>query len=414
MRFLLRNWHLKLGAVALATVLYTGLVYSGAFSEGSIEVPIQPSELPDDVAVLTGTPGTVEVAYRVANEDTDLVEPDSLVATVDLSAYDMDRAAEPQVLPVKVESVVDSLDIVSFDPASVTVVLDRVDERTVPVVVAYEPVPDGLDVDTPDLDIEDVVARGPVSLLREVDHATARVLIDSSGIDVERPDVRLEAVDVDEQPVANIELTPASVFVRIDVRTVETETTVPIHLDVSGTPAPGFALEGLTIDPASVTLRGVPDVLAEIPSVVTEPVSIADASEDQTFDVALILPEGARLADESAEAVVTVTATIAPTVSSRTFVVGVVCQGAGANSCIPNLDQISVTLSGPGDALDALSAADVTGILNVSGLGPGQHTVDVSLAALPEGVEVETIVPGSVSVTIVAPATPPPTPTPAP
>ena len=412
MRFLLRNWHLKLGAVALATVLYTGLVYSGAFSEGSIQVPIHLSELPNDVAVLTGTPGTVEVAYRVANEDTDLVEPDSLVATVDLSAYDMDRAAEPQVLPVNVESLVDSLDVVSYEPASVTVVLDRVEERTIPVVVAYEPVPDGLDVDTPDLDVDEVVARGPVSLLRTVDHATARVLIDSSGIDVERPDVRLEAVDVDEQPVANIELTPASVFVRIDVRTVETETTVPIRLDVSGTPAPGFALEGLTIEPAAVTLRGVPDVLAEIRSVVTEPVSIADASEDQTFEVALVLPDGARLADESAEAVVSVTATISPTVSSRTFVAGIVCQGAGANSCIPSLDQISVTLSGPGGALDSLSAADVTGILNVSGLGPGQHTVDVSLAALPAGIEVETISPGSVTVTIVAPATPAPTPTP--
>jgi YbbR domain-containing protein len=202
--------------------------------------------------------------------------------------------------------------------------------------------------------------------------------------------------------------------VRIDVRTVETDTTVPIRPDVSGTPAPGFALEGLTIEPSAVTLRGLPDILTEITTVLTEPVSIADASADQTFDVALVLPEGTRLADASAEPTVTVTATISPTVSSRTFVAGLVCEGAGTSSCLPSLDQISVTLSGPGVALGSLTAANVTGILNVSGLAAGQHTVDVSLAALPDGVEVETISPASVSVTIVAPATPAPTPTPAP
>ena len=36
MGFLLRNWHLKLSAVLLATVLYTGIVFSGAFDEATI------------------------------------------------------------------------------------------------------------------------------------------------------------------------------------------------------------------------------------------------------------------------------------------------------------------------------------------------------------------------------------------
>ena len=40
MRFLLRNWHLKLSAVLLATVLYTGLVFSGSFSDADIQVRV--------------------------------------------------------------------------------------------------------------------------------------------------------------------------------------------------------------------------------------------------------------------------------------------------------------------------------------------------------------------------------------
>ena len=72
--------------------------------------------------------------------------------------------------------------------------------------------------------------------------------------------------------------------------------------------------------------------------------------------VEFVLPEGTRLADSSEASAVTVTAGIGPSVSSRTFVVGVQCEGAGENACLPAIDQLSVTLSGPGGTLSGLSA----------------------------------------------------------
>ena len=56
MGFLLRNWHLKLSAVLLATVLYTGLVFSGSFSESSVQVRIEQANASRDVFVLTRRP----------------------------------------------------------------------------------------------------------------------------------------------------------------------------------------------------------------------------------------------------------------------------------------------------------------------------------------------------------------------
>ena len=411
MGVLLRNWHLKLGAVALATVLYTGLVFSGSFSDATRQVPVQVTGQPEGVFVLTQPVATVNVSYRVSNETAQTVSDRSFVATVDLSEYDMDRAPEPQVLPVRVEALADGLQVGTVDPATVTVALDRVEVRSIPVVVEYEPVPEGLEVDEPVVDVDDVEARGPASLLERVDHAVARVLIDASGIDVER-DVTLEPVDFDGQPVESVDLSPGTVSVQIDVRTLETNRTVPVRPQVEGTPAAGFALESLSVDPSTVTLRGLPDVLADVEQVLTEPLSIADASEDQTFTAALVLPDGVRLSDAAAEPSVNVTATIAPSVSSRSFVVGVVCADAGTNACLPSLDQITVTLGGPADQLASLDAADVTGILDVGGLAAGQHTVDVALPALPDGVDLIGITPSTVTVTIVPPATPTPTPAP--
>lgn len=411
MGFLLRNWHLKLSAVLLATVLYTGLVFSGSFSEYPITLPLETIGQPEGSVVLSGAPGTVDVRYRVANEIAPSLSSDSFVARVDLSEYEMSRAPEPQILEVEVRSLVDGVDIRSVEPSEVTVTLDPLDEKVVPVEVDYGAVPETLSVDDPRVSPDEVSVRGAASLVDRVDRAVARVLIDESGIDVDRPVVQLEPVDIDGQPVAGVELEPDTVDVNVDVEEVETNLTVPVRPNIeAGSPAPGFALEALSVEPAAVTLRGLPEVLAEIGEVLTEPLSIEGASSDQTFEAELVLPDGVRLADGD-EPAVTVTATIGPSVSSRTFVVGVVCAGAGANACLPRLDQLTVTLSGPGGALSELEAADLTPSVDASGLAPGDYDLTPSLPALPEGVELLGISPGTVPVTIQEPASPP---TPAP
>src|SRR5687768_13840101 len=98
MRFLLRNWHLKLSAVLLATVLYTGLVFSGSFSDADIQVRVDQENAPRDSYVLTGDLGVVTVNYRVSNEVAGRIVADSFQASVDLSDYDMERSPQPQQL----------------------------------------------------------------------------------------------------------------------------------------------------------------------------------------------------------------------------------------------------------------------------------------------------------------------------
>jgi YbbR domain-containing protein len=410
MRVLLRNWHLKLSAVALATVLYTGLVFSGSFSESTIQVRVEGVNPPDSSIVLSGDLGLVEVRYQTSNDVAITVSDQAFAATVDLSEYEMDRAPEAQVLDVEVVALFDGIEILSIEPETVRLSIDRIETRSVPVEVDPGLVPDGLEIGDPVVSDEEVQVRGPASVVASVDRAEALVRIDASGIDVNQP-VVLVAVDVRGQPVGAglVDIEPETVSVQIDVQATETSRTVPIRPDITGTPAPGFALESLGVEPSTVTLRGLPDVLSEISEVLTEPLSIDDVSSDQAFEAELVLPEGTRLADESAETVATVTAQIGPSVSSRTFVVGVVCAGNGDNACLPALEQVTLTLSGPGEALSDLTAADLTPTLDVAGLGPGTYNLPPIVGGLPEGVEMIAITPGSVSVTVRAPS-----PTPAP
>jgi YbbR domain-containing protein len=413
MRFLLRNWHLKLSAVLLATVLYTGLVFSGSFSESSLQVPIDDTNQPPNSQVLSGDLGTVEVRYRASNDVAGTVGDQAFVASVDLSTYDMGRAPEPQVLDVEVLPLTDDIEIQSFEPRTVRVAIDRIETRSVPVEVDPGEVPDGLEIGEPVVSAEEVEIRGAASVVGLVDRVVARIRIDGSGIDFNDA-VDVVAVDVAGQEVGAglVDVEPETVSVQVDVRETETTQTVPVRPDISGTPAPGFALQSLSIEPSLVTLRGQPDALAAIGEVLTEPLSIDGISADQEFEAELVLPEGTRLADASEPAVIVVTAGIVPSVSSRTFVVGVVCANAGENACLPAIDQLAVTLSGPGEVLQGLAAANVTPILDAAGLEPGSHDLQPALAGLPDGVELISIDPGTVTVTIEAPA-PEPTPTPA-
>jgi len=408
---LLRNWHLKLSAVALATVLYTGLVFSGSFQEDNISVRVQGINQPDGSIVMSGDLGLVDVQYRTSREFSTTVSDQAFAAAVDLSEYDMERAPEPQVLDVQVDSLFDGIEVLDVQPPTVRVAIDRISVRTVPVEVDPGEVPDGLELDDPVLSADEVQVRGPASIVGAVDRVVAPIRIDESGIDVNQP-VDLRAVGVQGQEVGTgfIDIDPETISVQIDVQATETSRTVPIRPAITGTPAPGFALESLSIEPSTVTLRGLPDVLSEITEVLTEPLSIDDVSSEQSFEAELVLPDGTRLADAAAETVATVTAQIVPSVSSRTFVVGVVCTGAGANACLPALDQVTLTLSGPGEALSSLTAADLTPTLDAAGLGPGTYSLAPTVGGLPDGVEILNIAPATVSVTIRAPATPTPAP----
>jgi len=408
MAWLVHNWALKLGAVALATILYTGLVFSGSFSEQTFRgVPVTAVGQPEGTYLLTQQLGTVDIRYRVATDAPPRVTADSFAVTIDLATYRMEDAPQLQALSISVRPVTDGLTVLpNFFPTTVSVAIDRLDEARVRVAVESGEVPAGLEISDPRPSVQEVTATGPESLVRRVDRALATVRIDESGIDC-CGQVALVPVDIDGRRVDSVELNPSTVRIEIDVSTVETSRTVPIRPLLSGAPAPGFEVGTVTAEPSVVTLRGAPDVLAAIAEVLTEPVSLAGTDTTLRASGTLVVPAGARLADP-AEAEPTIVVEIRETIATRTLLLGLVCSGEPPGSaCLPQIAQIAVTVRGTVSALDALDPGDLTPILDVTGLGPGDHLLAPSVT-LPEGVTLVDVSPASVTVTITPPATPAP------
>jgi YbbR domain-containing protein len=409
MGLLTRNWHLKLAALGLATILYTGFVYSGSFTDQLFPgLPIEAVNQPAGAYPLTQQLGTVDVQYRLAADAPERVTAGSFAVTVDLAEYDMERSPELQSLPVRVTSLQQGVEVLGFQPTTVAVALDRLAERTVRVEVDIGEVPEGLEIGTPRTSHEEVIASGPQSQLGRVDHAVARVQIFESGIDVRQPQVPLVPVDIDGREVESVELDPATIQVEIDVRAVETSKTVPIRPILTGNPADGFQVDAVTVEPAVVTIFGPPDAVEVVTEVTTEPLAVGGANANLELDATLVLPDGTRTAEDAAAPVVTVT--VQASVATRTYLVGVSCEGApdGA-ACLPEQDQLSVTLRGPAAELADLDPAALTPTLDASGLGPGSHSLTPTFS-LPDGVNLVSVSPGSVTVQIVPPATPTPAP----
>lgn len=412
MGFVLRNWPIKLAAVAIATILYTGIVFSGSFREETWNGPVDVETVgkPDNTYLFTDEPLAVEeVRYRVPATIVQRVTRESFQAVVDLADYDIARAGEPQRLSVSVTAA-DGIQVLDWAPRQVTVRLDQLSVRELDVVVDAGEVPPGFELGTAEVEPQTVEAHGPRTRLAEVVHAVAQVRIDDSGLDV-RQQVRLVAVDANGEVVDPIDLNPALVTVDIPVRATETNKTVPVDWDVQGAVASGFVLEAVSAQPAVVTVRGDPRVLAELESIATQVISIEGLTSSAILPAVFVLPEGVTLLEETE---VSLAVTVAPEQSSRVYTVTVLCQGEPEGGrCEPTTDQLTVTLAGPLLELNALDAAEVTPSVSVSGLGPGTHSVTPSFA-LPETIEVLGVSPAQVQVVVSAAPTPTPTPSPAP
>lgn len=408
MSWLIRNWHLKLGALALATVLYTGFVFSGSFTEQTFAgLPVEAVNQPDAAYPLTQQLDTVDVRYRLAADAPSRVTAESFSVTVDLSEYDMELAPEPQALTVSVRSLATGMSVLDHTPKTVAVAIDRIGEKEVPVVVERGLVPEGLSIGSPQVSERTVVATGPESFLGRVDRAVARVQIFESGIDVLRQ-VDLLPVDVDGRQVELVELEPGTVTVEIDVRAVQTSKTVPVVPNLTGNVAEGYEVVRVTVDPTVVTIFGLPDALGSIEEVRTQPLSVADLSATTSLDAELALPPDTRLATGTDPTVVTVD--VQPAVATRTFRLGIVCEGAPVDfACLPEQAQLSLTVSGPASVIAALDASALTPVVDVTGLPAGEHDVTATVA-LPDQVALVSLSPGVVPVILRAPASPSPSP----
>ena len=171
---LVHNWPLKLAAVGLATLLYGGLVVSRSTSTlDDIVIPIGTVGQPADSFLLTSIDPVTQIRYfgppgtRPRSSDFE--------ATIDLSG--IQPGSGPQRVRVQVVSIDTRIRIVGVQPDQVTVNLDIVGRKAIPVVIEHAPAPEGLELGDESAAPDTVEVFGPASVIERVVAARASVII---------------------------------------------------------------------------------------------------------------------------------------------------------------------------------------------------------------------------------------------
>ena len=394
------NWPLKLAALGLATLLYGGLVLSESASTLQVNIPIQVNGQPPDTFILQDVPPVTEVRY-VSPSGARAISS-TFTATIDLSG--IVPGSGPQSVPVVVQSIDDRINVIDFTPDVVTVQLDELVVKTVPVTVDTGTIPDGLATGTPTVSPTEVEVSGPASVVANVVAARASPVIQTSGLNIDQS-LPLTPIDRLGDAVSPVKVEPDSARVNIEVFEDLRSRSVVVNPIVTGTPAAGFEIATIAVDPPSVTVQGDAERLAALQTIDTEQVSVAGASTTVEMTVELDPPDGV---SPLGATTVDVTVTFRPVTSTRNFEVGYRYVGGDIDLrySVP-VDRVVITVGGSKADLDRLEGSTLVADLDVSDLNPGTTDVEVTVD-LPTGLTLVSANPATIPVTVTAP--PPPSP----
>ena len=278
--------------------------------------------------------------------------------------------------------------VVSCEPSSVKVNVERYITRRVPVVLETSGGLPGYYLDSAKTDPTMLSVSGPQSLVSQVARAVASIDVSllSGERRSDRNSVQIRLQDAAGNTVESdlIEITNQTVLT--DTVVVETELVpmreVPLEVEslVTGEPAEGYELLEVTASQESLLIAAADEVLDAITVLTTDqPLSIEGATQDVTGTVRLRRPTGI---ENTVPYDVTVTARIGEMTAQRTLrQVQVEVDGLD-DSLRASLsrEKQTVQLTGPYTFINGLSQSDVRLFVDVNGLGEGTHVVPVQIS----------------------------------
>lgn len=383
-----RNWGYKLVSVFLAVLLWL-LVSNQVRSENAQQViPLQERGVPANLIVTSKLLSTVSVRLQSVG-NVNLTK--DMVGYIDLSGAEKGEKTYPVTVPVP-----PGVRVVSIEPANVSVTLDELKEKTLPVTL--EPlgkVAEGYDLGKPVIRPSSVIVRGPAQKLNQLEQVFVEVNLANSP-DTIQVSTAVRFKDAGGNPITGPDPTrpiivsqPQEVNVLIPVVKKDLASkTVPVRATTKGNPANGWAVSQVIVTPTAVKLFGTADKLKGIDSLNAGVIDISGATQDVVVEVKpenLSLPSGVTL---EAGAKINILVRLTPALVEKTIkgIPVTVKNLATGQQVDPSSPTVDITVKGSPDAVNGIKISDIVLWVDLTGLGPGQQSVQV-FGQLPQGVE---------------------------
>ena len=278
------------------------------------------------------------------------------------------------------ENAITSIDY-KVDPstANITIYPKLSETRTVNVdVLNQDKIDSKLSISNVSIDDKDIIIKGAEHVLEKV--STVKALVDVSNI-IEPSvgistlkNVPLVAYD-NKGNVVDVEMVPNEVTATISIISPSKE--LPIKIIPSGNVEFGKAISSISTSVTKVTVYGDEDVINNL-QFIPITVDVSGMSSYKEFNALLTKPSGIRYISESSTVVkISLDTEVTTEVSGIQIEYNNLDSNYKATAISRNDVETSVILKGTKSVLDNLDTSTIKATVDLSGLGIGDHEVDV-------------------------------------
>lgn len=411
-RVLLVNLLWFLGSLVLAFIVwFIATSQSDPFVQWRLleRVPIHVT--PDAGLIITNPNeflSTASVQLQAPRSVQQLLAADDVIVTADLSGLG------PGEHTVTLQwSVARQASVVAISPRQITVKLEVQEAQLKPVSVKVTAQPPLIySASDPVLDMLQVTVSGPASQVARVSEVLAQVSLENQRTTFE-DDVRVTPVDIDGRTVSGVTIDPQTVHVTIPIEQRSDVRELRVQPNIVGELAEGYVLTPeFDYDPKTVVVSGPAALLANLPgTIATEPIDLSDKTSSFELTVPVELP------DQRLTIVTGRTVTVKVGISTQTITrqfdhipVALVGGKTGVEYRTITND-VTVLVTGPQPLLTQLTERDLSVLVDVSSMNPGESAQLVPSASIPDssGAVTTSVLPAQIDVDALAQTTSEPT-----
>ena len=355
-----------------------------------VPIPVERRGVPEGMVAYGAENIKARVSLRAPQSIWDILQLEDIRAFVDLS----DVGPGPVTVPIQVEVHRKPVQVVQSSPQELSLFLEPLVERDVPVEVKLQGHPAlGFMARQPTFVPHTITVSGPQPLISQVVRSLVTVPVDEQQENVSGDFVSMP-VDETGKRVDYVQVLPRAVTVQVTIEQLANIRNLPVRIVLAGQPAPGYRIGSVEIEPPVIAVFGRSDVLQNtLDYLETELLPLDGASSSFTTTVALQVPEGLTVLLTPQ---VMVKVNLEPIESKMTVQLIPEIQGLGAGlttTLVPKTVQL--LLAGPFEAVEQLDPADIQLSLDLTDLSPGEYTITPDISLPDDRLRIEGIFPQS-------------------
>lgn len=333
----------------------------------------------------------VSLTLRGSINDIYSISEDQFKVVVDLSAYVLKRGENN--IPVQIQQSPDKVNIINNDNLWVKVMLDDLIEKTVPFKInVVGKVKDGYFPLEATSSINEVTIKGAAQFVNYVQKAEVKCDITNAYRDLATI-LPIHAVDKDGDIIENVKIKPISAEVKVPIQKVKS---VTINVKTTGQLSENRILQGVAASPEKVEITGEETLVKTIESLDTEPINLAEVTGEEAV-AKLVLPKGVELVKK--DEVVKIKVYFNTVADKAVSLLIKTMNLPGDHTIQLDRDRVSIVISGLYDIVNNIKDEDIECFVDLQSLKEGTHNLPVKVN-LPEGVNLVSISPDNINVTI--------------